>query len=75
MKHLAVLGMALIGLTVQAEAKSKSCSGAKASCAAINAKSGQGADGAARCEQYFQACLQTGTWSSRQGTISGYTKN
>jgi hypothetical protein len=73
MKIIAVATAALICFSACAEAKS--CSSAKASCISINKKDNQGSDGAARCQQYFQACLQTGTWTSRQGTFTGYTKN
>jgi hypothetical protein len=72
MKRSVLAIVALAALTVTAEAES--CSQRMARCKSINKVENPGPAGQERCEGYFQACMSTGTWTSRQGTFTGLTK-
>ena len=72
MKSLILAVISLAAQTMSANAES--CSQRMARCKSINKVDSPGPAGQARCESYFQACMSTGVWTSRQGTITGLTK-
>jgi hypothetical protein len=67
---LAVGVFAALTVAVQAE----TCTERMAYCKSVNAKEEPGPAGQARCEEYHKACMQTGTWTSMQRTLTGLTK-
>lgn len=67
---LAVIALAAPMLSVNAE----SCSQRMARCKSINKVDDPGPAGQARCESYFQACMSTGIWTSRGGTLTGLAR-
>jgi hypothetical protein len=72
MKSFVLAAVALAALTASAEAES--CSQRMAQCKSINKVDTPGPEGQARCESYFNACMSTGTWTSRKGASTGLTK-
>ena len=70
-----VVGLALgvlFALTVNVAAET--CSERMAFCKGVNAREDPGPAGQARCEDYHKICMQTGTWTSKQRTLTGLTK-
>jgi hypothetical protein len=73
--EMKVVGLALgvwVALTIAAAAET--CSERMAFCKGVNAKEEPGPAGQARCEEYHKICMQTGTWTSKQRTLTGLAK-
>jgi hypothetical protein len=72
MRALIPAAVAVAALTVNAQAET--CSHRLAYCKSVNRVETPGPEGQARCDGYFQACMSTGTWTSRKATLTGLTR-
>ena len=72
MRALILAAVAVAAFTVNARAET--CSHRLAICKSVNKVETPGPEGQARCEGYFQACMSTGTWTSRKGALTGLTR-